>query len=184
MGGGSGKSSTGSSSNWSQYAPALMKMWKTAKPVYQTLASQTEQGLQTGGVNANIPLINTKMDAARQAESQSMQQARQTLGRSSLAGTPFGQELLASLEQQGGQNISNIPASTTAEFVGGAAPQVIGTGARAVGEAAQLNTSSTYQSTPSFGDYFMQGASAGGMAGTGLGMMGYTPFAASTVAAI
>lgn len=167
-GSGGGKTSTSSTS--SPYAAILegigSQMWRTAKPVYQTYASQAEEALRTGGVNAQIPSVSRAVGAAREQQSQSTTDLRQRLAQSGLAGTSFAQALLQEDASQGGQAVANIPAEATSAFVGQAVPQVLGmgrAGVGAIGQAAGIDQTTT--STPSFWDFFTKGLSAGAQTG-------------------
>jgi hypothetical protein len=186
MGAGGGKSSTSSQSTNSPWADVLgrigQQQWRMAKPALSAYSGQAAEALKTGGVNANIPSINSAVDASRQSSSQSETQMREQLARSGLAGTPFAETIMS--QQQGADSARTgaIPAEAAQSFIGQAIPQLEGQAGRAAGAisgAGGLQNTQTGTSTPSFWDFFSQGLQAGGSVGTGLGGygLGFTPFA-------
>src|SRR5579859_2504633 len=104
MGAGGGKTSTSSSSTFSPFAPLLASMARQrnqeSQMVLQPLAAQTTEALQTGGVNARIPIINANLASARTAASSNMNAIKDHLAQSGLLNSSFGQAILA---QEGGQ---------------------------------------------------------------------------------
>ena len=144
-----GKSST-SGSQSSQFAPQLMQLYRMTKPTIEALASQTREGLQTGGINSRIPAVNASLAAARSAYSQGTQGLKDRLSQSGLGGSSFAQALLAENEMAGGQRIAQIPTDITQAFLSGSVPAVTGIGTSALGEAAGLNRS-FQSSTNQFG---------------------------------
>lgn len=164
MGAGSGKTSTSTTNSpYAGLEAAIgQQIWRTAKPVFQTEAGQTESALQTGGVNSQIPMINSTVAAARESASQSNTQLRQQLAASGLAGSSFGNAILGEEQEQSGQQIGGIPSSIAENFISSGVPGVtgaIGTGVSAIGGAASADT--TTESTPSFMQYLLQAANVG-----------------------
>lgn len=182
-GSGGGKTSTSSSQTSSPFAPLLanmgMDLFKMSKPALSLGMGQTTEALQTGGVNARIPSINTSMAAARQGAAQSGQRIRQQLAQSGLAGSSFGNAILSAYEGDTGQTISGIPsreATAISDRGLGMAGNLAGMGIGGVGRAAGIDTKTTGTQTPSFWDMFMQGMAIGSNAAAGgAGMGGGTP---------
>lgn len=69
---------------------------------------QATEGLQTGGVGAQIPLINRMVEQAKSALSKSLLDTQYSLGRAGLGKSPFGQSILAGKRIEGEANIANI----------------------------------------------------------------------------
>lgn len=166
--GGGGKSTTTSSPYSGMLANIGQRMFRTAQPVNEELAAQTGEALRTGGVNAQIPSVNRAMDASREAYSTSYQNTKNQLSEAGLADSQFGQQILASLRTEGGQQIANTPSAVTDQFLSQSVPQVLAQGRAGLGPietAAQTD----YTTTPGFWDFFMQGMSAAGGAGASAG---------------
>lgn len=86
---------------------ALFDTWN---PMQQSMGAQGNQLLQTGGVSQLIPLLTTLMNSARSGFSRSQQSLNDSLGRSRLAATPYGQRLKADQTMAGEQQVqSTIP---------------------------------------------------------------------------
>lgn len=109
----------------------------------QEFTDQGLEALQTGGINAKIPIIARALEASRGAMSRSRQTTHDSLARSNLAGTPFGQSILAQQEITGNQQIADIPTQYASNFVS-LLPQYISTltgqGVTGLGGAASAQT--------------------------------------------
>lgn len=163
--GSSGKSNT--TQNSSAFAPQLLQLYNMSKPTLQALSSQTREGLQTGGVNSNIPAVNASVASAREAYSQHTQNLRNQLAKSGLANSSFANQILGENEMSGTSQIANMPANITQDFLGRSIPTVTGAGTGALGQAASLDTTSKF--TPGFWEMFMQGLQSASPAAGGLG---------------
>ena len=148
---------TSKSSTSSPYASALASFGMSASQPFKQLAGQTSEALQTGGVNAQIPIISRSVDAARSAYSNSLKTTQENLARSGLSGSSFGQQIMGELGMSSGEDIAATGPNAAGQFIQGA-PGVASTGIGALGTAGQLTTNST--STPSFWDQFIQGLGA------------------------
>lgn len=152
---GESKSQTsGSSTQWSPYAQSLAKFGiadlKSAQPVLAGLLGQESEALRTGGITNQIPLINRKVDAARQAASQSNQSTRDILAKYGLAGSAFGARTIAEETAQQNQDVANVPANTVEEILGQAPAVALGAtgqGFRGLGDAGSLDINSRYNQT-------------------------------------
>ena len=163
-GGSSSKTSTGSAT--SPFAPLIAKFAKSFLPSAKAFGQQETEALKTGGVNAQIPIINRAVDASRGAESSANQDTQQALARAGLANTSFGAQILGNQEMQGAQKTAAIPTDIASQFIS-AVPGTSGTGVSAASGAAQADRSTTY--TPSFWDLFNQGLGFGQQEGAQVG---------------
>lgn len=155
-GGSSSKTSTGTAS--SPFAPLLAKFSRAFMPAATQLGAQESEALRTGGVNAQIPIINRAVDASRQAGSMTNQQVQESLAKAGLSGSSFGQAIMAQTEQEGNQKTAEIPADIASQFIG-IVPGSVSTAVGAGGMAANANRTTT--STPSFMDFFLRGLESG-----------------------
>ena len=140
-GGGNASDMMSSGQTSSPYAPLLAAFGKAALPVFQTQANQISQAQNTGGVNAQIPIINSSIDASREAASTSMESTRSALARAGLSDSSFGQRVLASQQGQEGSFISQIPSQAASSFIG-LVPGLTSQGIAATGGAANADTHS------------------------------------------
>ena len=93
----------------SPFAPLIAKFAKSFLPSAKAFGQQETEALKTGGVNAQIPIINRAVDASRGAESSANQDTQQALARAGLADTSFGAQILGNQKMQGAQNTASIP---------------------------------------------------------------------------
>lgn len=161
MGGGSSKTSTGTES--SPYAGLIAQFGRAFLPSAKAFGAQETEALKTGGVNAQIPIINRAVDASRGAESQANTQLQESLARAGLANTSFGAQILGNQQMAGAQRTAEIPTDIAGQFIG-AVPGTAGTGVGAASGAAAANRITTV--TPSFWDLFAQGLGLGGNYGS------------------
>lgn len=96
------------------------KLYRTAMPLYQELVGQTLEGLRTGGVNAQIPIIQRAVEQSKIAGSNATAQATEGLRGAGLAGTPFGQSIINDTRTAGALQTSRIPSEVVQGFIGGA----------------------------------------------------------------
>ena len=93
-------------------------------PVQTQLFQQIGEALRTGGVGAQIPIIQQAVSQSRSALGTSLQQSSDELARTGLLGTPFGQRQLAGQRQAGEQQIAGIPTQGAQQLIG-QAPQLV-----------------------------------------------------------
>lgn len=95
---------------------------KTTSPAASTLARLAEQfagetkGARTGLLDAmqevlatggsSVPIISSAVDASRSASSRALQQTEESLATSGLAGTPFGENILAGQRGEGERSVA------------------------------------------------------------------------------
>ena len=96
-------------------------LFDTWNPLQQSLAGQGNQLVQTGGISQMIPMLTTLLNSARSGFSKSMTSLNDSLGRSRLAGTPFGPRLKSEQTMAGEPQV----ASTIPNFYQWFLPQVM-----------------------------------------------------------
>jgi len=92
--------------------------FKQQRPITREFGRQTLEALRTGGVGAQIPIIQRAVEQTRAGTSGALRQAEAGLG--SLLGTPFGQSMLAQITQQGRAAAATIPSQFAQQFIAGA----------------------------------------------------------------
>ena len=110
-------------------------LFQTQQPIRKELSGQILEALRTGGVGAQIPVVQRAVENTKQATSGALRNTESALQGGNLMNTPFGQTILAQQRQSGAQAASNIPTDIARAFIGGA-PEFIGT---AGGQAAGLS---------------------------------------------
>lgn len=100
-----GSKQSGASKGQEQRSQSLFDTWN---PLQNSLAGQGNQLVQTGGIAQMIPMLTTLMNSARSGFSKSMTSLNDSLGRSRLAGTPFGQRLKSDQSMQGEQQVASV----------------------------------------------------------------------------
>jgi hypothetical protein len=168
-----GKTSNQTETSSSPLTGQLESVFHLAQPTMRALAAQTAEGLQTGGVNAQIPGINASVASAREAYSRSQTALSQQLATAGLGNSSFARDIMGTNSMNAGQQIAGIPSTMTNDFLARGVPTVIGAGTNALNTAAALNTSQTGTFTPSLFNDFLQGFTGGkgGSAGSDLGGM-------------
>lgn len=173
-GSGGGKTSSGTSSTFSPYSATLGMFARQrnneSQQVLKPLAAQTQEALQTGGVNARIPIVNANLAAAKTAASSSMNSIKDHLAQSGLLNSSFGQEILAKQGSETSQEIAGIPAQDTQNFLNMGVNAAMGESRGAVGAASaagSLDQSGQTSQTASMWDLLMQGLQSGATAYAG-----------------
>ena len=118
-------------------------LFSLAEPTLGTLFQQIQQALQTGGVGAQVPVIQNAVTNMRNATNQSLNNAKTQLGAVSAGTDPVSQGQFANIAMQGNQQVADIPTQIAQQFISmGAnlAPGVAATGAQATSNAAAQNT--------------------------------------------
>lgn len=117
MGGGGGKAGA-SSSGPTEEQKATQKYFleNVSKPVGDTLVPQVTEALKTGGVNAQIPLVQQATEQSRSATSQSLANARNIGSRTNLSGTPYAAMIESLIGQQGALATETIPTELAGQF--------------------------------------------------------------------
>jgi hypothetical protein len=148
MGGGSKGGSGGSSYYQDTVAQDLLlesvkrigeEQWSITKPIEQQWAQQALELMQTGGVQSYNPIISSATEAVKRATSQAMKGTEASLATSGLAGTPYGERILAETGLQGSLTESQVASNTWNSLVAGIpsfATTVGGTATSALSSAA------------------------------------------------
>lgn len=161
---GGGKSTTQQTS--SPLAPLLAQISSTlfgeAQPTTTALGNQTAQALNTGGVTAQVPIINRALDASRAAYTTSIESLRQNLARWGQGSSTSGQSVLAGAQQAGQQQVAATGPQTTLQFLQSALPMIFGLNSNAIGAGGTAGgLSNTQTTTPGFWDFFVQSLNGG-----------------------
>lgn len=125
---GQGKTSTSASKAGEGFARELQTQ---TRPLRQELFDQLLEGLQTGGVGAQIPIIQRATEASATAGSNSIEQLDEQLALSGLAGTPFGQRTRAESQRLSEANTAAVPTNIIQQFLGQAPQLILGSGQQA-----------------------------------------------------
>ncbi len=176
MGGGGGSdvfSKGGSSgSQSSPYASALWslgsQLFREANPTLKLLFGQMQEALKTGGVGAQIPIIQQAVASARSAQAGALGSAKDAMARLGLGSSPLANSQLASANMNIEQGIAGIPTSMAQQMIGQAgslASGVTGMGLGTAGTAAGLDTNWEQQ----WWNISHSGYGGGGMPGYGGG---------------
>lgn len=95
-------------------------LFKTAKPLTTGLFNQMLEALQTGGINARIPIIQRAVDTQKSKTSAALSTIDESLGQSGLAGTPYGQRVRSEAVTEGASKEADIPTNSVLDFLKGA----------------------------------------------------------------
>lgn len=117
------------------------QLFRTARPIQKEFGAQTLEALRTGGVGAQIPIIQRAVEQTRQAGAQGLRATEESLAQRNLGGTPFGERILAQTRQQGRLAAAQIPTQFAQQFITGAP----GFASQLSGQAAQLGLGAQQQ---------------------------------------
>lgn len=79
-----------------------------SKPARELFFKQLTEALSTGGVGARIPIAQASIEASKAATSKALLDLDERLGRTRLAGTPFGETVRASAAGEGERAAASI----------------------------------------------------------------------------
>jgi len=180
--GGGGKKGGGASEGLERGLENLLQqqqaIFRTQQPVRREFSGQLLEALRTGGVGARIPIAQRGVEATRAGTARALRATEGQLG--SLAGTPFGQQILAQQRQQGAVAASQIPGQIAQQlmaeapgFLGTAGGQALGALGGFPGALSDLEIAQREQRAKTgaaFGSQFQQlmrgkGGGGGGKAG-------------------
>lgn len=108
FGGGKG-TTTQESSSANALATIARGFAKETEGVRKGLIEAMQEVLKTGG--SKIPIISEAVDSSRRASSRAFSETYAKLAQSDLAGTPFGEKILAEQRQTGEQNVATTQES-------------------------------------------------------------------------
>jgi len=97
-----------------QYGQAFLRQ---TRPVRKEVLGQLLEALRTGGVKANIPMIQQAVSRANQATAAALQQTAEQLGQRNIGG-PFAQSILARQRLLGNQQAAAIPTQMAQQVIG------------------------------------------------------------------
>jgi hypothetical protein len=152
------------------------KSFDIGEPAMQEAMNVLLNALQTGGVESRQPVYSQAVEKSMQASNQAQVAMGEDFARTGTAGTPFAQNILASMMQQGAQQAAMLPVQMENEdywkilslFFPGAG-QSMGMGIQGMGQAAQIEQMRNQAMMDLFGSLF------GGMAGMGASAFAPTP---------
>ena len=115
------------------------------EPVREQLGAQIGEALRTGGVGAQLPIIQQAVEQSRAATANTLSGQRQELARSGLTDTPFASTALAGTELKGNQQTAGIPSQLAQWLIAMAAPTFGGQAPQASpsGSIGPVSSSST-----------------------------------------
>ena len=111
----------------------ITQFWNETSTLRSEIQTQLLEAAQTGGAQAQIPIVQKAEAAQRRQNALALRDIEMQLGKTGLAGTPFGENIRAQQEMSGrtalagigpemaGQFISQIPG-----YVMGAAQSIMG----------------------------------------------------------
>lgn len=117
------------------------KAAKTLARLAETFATETG-GIRTGLIDAmqevlatggsSIPIISSAVDASRSASSRALSETEESLAQSGLAGTPFGETILAGERGEGERNVAATQEGLAQNIFGMISNFVLGQGQTAL----------------------------------------------------
>ncbi len=135
----------GGTSGSSNPDPALSKIAQSffteTEPLRSEFTNQLLQLLQTGGTNARVPIIEKSVEATRKASSDALGATQTELARSGLAGTPFGENVLATQTATGEQAAAKTKIDLLRELLAQVSGYTLGTGNVAISGLSGARTS-------------------------------------------
>jgi hypothetical protein len=120
--GGKSRSSTGFSGTPLRAIDKNLVTVSGEKGLNDQLLSQITEALRTGGIGAQIPIIQQSVSNANQALGDTLTQTQGGLASSGLGRTPYGARIMAETQRAGNADIARIPTDAAKEFIG-MAPQ-------------------------------------------------------------
>jgi hypothetical protein len=98
-----------------------------SRPVRQEVFNQILEGLKTGGLNAQIPMIQQGVESSRAATSNALRQLDENMAVTGLNRTGFGARARGETLMQGEQRTAQIPFELVQQFITTALGQATGT---------------------------------------------------------
>ena len=149
-GGGKGSRSQAQTTGSQALESIALQIESESRPSRQEMFRQVLEGLRTGGIGARIPIVSAGQEASRLATSRALQGTTESLVRSRLAGTPFGERVMAETRLAGEMETAGIPTRETARIIelfpgiatGTSVPVITGLG-QASASQAQLASAQT-----------------------------------------
>lgn len=117
MGGGGGGKGGETPSSSKALERIATQMNKEVTPLRRDYIQQLEQILRGGTSQAQLPIIQSAMESSRKATSDALRQSESSLASSGLAGTPFGEGILAQTRMSGEAGTAAIPSSLAQQLL-------------------------------------------------------------------
>jgi predicted RNA-binding protein Jag len=169
-----------------QLFQAAQAILKQTGPVRKELLGQTLEALKTGGVGAQIPIIQRAVENSKAATGNALKATTDSAAAAGVGGS-YLQNILAATRIKGQQNTSQIPTEIASNFIS-AAPGLVtsmqGQGLGALTNTANIDLNAAEFNVSRFEDFMRDlksslqmagGAAAGGGGGFGgAGGSGYT----------
>ena len=136
-----------------QQAEVSQQWMNQITPFMSSLMGQGTELLKTGGMTSASPMLNTMIQAAKSAYSKGKQSTVDQMAKYRLAGTPFGQRILADQTMAGESAVANVAPNFYQWFLPIVANAAVGAGNTAMGgmssatgaEASRINTQTQAQ---------------------------------------
>lgn len=156
MGGGKG-----STENLDALNAIATKSFDIGEPSMKAAMDVLYQALTTGGVEARQPVYAQAAEQTMQASSQAQRAMADDFSRTGIAGTPFAQQIMASMAQQAAQQAALVPTQMAEQdywkilslFFPGAT-QTMGMGVQGMGSAAGAEATNNAAMASLFGQLF------------------------------
>ena len=124
-------------------AAMSQKAFKIGEPAMQEAMDAVVSALQTGGIESRVPHYQQAVEKSLQASNEAQVSMGEDFARTGIAGTPFAQDIMSSMIQQGAQQAAYLPTAMQTEdfwkilsIFFPAAGQTMGTGVSGQGTAA------------------------------------------------
>ena len=167
-GGGGGGKAQRTPRQSEEFEGFLKEFRADVRPIREESFRQIAEALQTGGIGSRLPIATKAVEATRSATSNALTQIDESLARSNLAGTPFGENIRASQVLSGELEAARIPTDFAAELTRlgpGLATGTAGTLVQGLGTAAGQQRGTDAQNAALFAETMqalMGGASSAG----------------------
>lgn len=152
-------------------------LYNETSPLRQEYGNQSLEALRTGGITAQVPIINRAVEASRSSLGDNLRNLTEDLAKYRLTGTPFGQQIYNQARIGGEANVANIAPSYAANFISqvpsfvsaltGTGMQGMGAGAGAQGGVVQSDNAGRAQTSAAFINMMGELAKASGAAMAG-----------------
>jgi hypothetical protein len=120
---GGGEGGGGGGGGGSEFGAFLLNLLRERSgyilPFERELYGQGLEALRTGGIRAQIPMIQQALERSKQATSTALAETDVSLGQAGLKDTVFGQRIRGGLTLAGKQNANQIPTDLASKLIGG-----------------------------------------------------------------
>ncbi len=151
--------------------PAASAMLGNVQPLNAEFSKQLLEGLRTGGVGAQIPIISKAVEESKRALSGTLQGIEAEMARTGLSGTPFGTRQKAETKRAGEYATSQIPTNYIAELLKLIPGWVGQKEATAIGALGTADYTKMESGTTSSSSSWGSGQGTSGQAATNIGIL-------------